>query len=246
MNNPWANLSPYQKRIAVEGLKYGASKLGQWYFQKPPKSGIRKKSTNKYGGLLSSLRKEKKYYDTDVVATIATTAGNLLSNSIVAGITQGLTANTRIGKTVYPKGINLTFTLELPASNAAGSGSDVVRIIVFEDKQSNGAAATVANLLTNLAYDSYRNLEQVKRFRFLMDQTYQLNALGSADSNNNTFTPVNVLVKKNINFKKPCAIEYDASTGAITDLTSCNFGVAIISKNGKITVKQRCRLRYTD
>lgn len=215
----------------------------QWGTKKPliKKGKTMVRILNPYGGILASMRKDKKYHDKSFTAVAIGNTGTLPIDSLNAMV-QGLTAVTRIGKTVYPISIHLKMTLELPSSANNTEGSDIIRIIVYEDKQANKLAVqAITDLLESAAYDSFRNLAQIKRFKFLRDKSFTLNALSVANPN-----PVQRVVNWNIMLKKPCRLEYVGNAGTVADMASCNFGVMAITKGGFIKLKIHSRFRYTD
>ena len=65
------------------------------------------------------------------------------------------------------------------ASTNSSAASNLVRIIVYLDRQCNGAAAGVTDLLESASYLSFRNLANQSRFKFLYDKTIPINVVAS-------------------------------------------------------------------
>ena len=125
---------------------------------------------------------------------------------------------------------------------------DVVRIILYLDKQTNGTAAGVTEILETNDWQSFNNLSNKSRFRTLMDRTYDMNNVcASGDGTTNDLGSFN----RNDTFFKKCniPIEYDSTTGNITEMKSNNIGVLILTRNSGntgMTFSSKMRLRFSD
>ncbi len=188
---------------------------------------------------------ELKFHDLDIDDPTIATNGTIVEDSCNV-IAEGNGEEERIGRKVTLRSINWRFNIRLPEGTAVTTTSDTVRVIVYLDKQTNGATAAVTDLLESDNYQSFNNLANKSRFRTLMDRTYDLNTDLSGDG-----TTVDS-PRFNINdsfFKKiNIPIEYDntATTGAISTQRSNNIGVLLLSKNGLCTFDSKMRLRYSD
>ncbi len=186
---------------------------------------------------------EMKFFDLDLDdATIAT--GGTITDSINK-IAQGTTEITRIGRKCTIRGINWRYVITLAASTAAGDTTDVVRVIMYLDKQCNGATATVLDILESADFQSFNNLSNKSRFRTLSDKTYDLVAHagggdGTTEDYGEDITTDSFYKKCNI------PIEFDSTAGAITEIRSNNLGVLLISQTGKTGFGSKIRLRYSD
>lgn len=117
--------------------------------------------------------------------------------------------------------------------------------MVYWDKQSNGAAATVANLLAGTDINEFRNLQQTGRFRTLHDKIYTLSA--TAGSGNGTTSKFGKQVRRfKVNKNVVIPLTFDGNAGAITDLTTNNLGVMVISESSYAYIKYKWRLRFSD
>ncbi len=220
---------------------------GGWEF------GKRKKRRNGYGKgrggvpmviVQQSPAPELKVHDLDVDdATIA--ANGTIAEDSVLTIPEGVGEEQRIGRKITVKKIGWKFNIKLPAGTTA-TASDTVRVMLYVDKQTNGAAAAVTDLLATDDFQSFNNLSNKSRFYTLMDRTYDVN---TSISGNGTSSDT---VEKQINdsFYKDCnlPIEYDnsATTGAITTMRSNNIGVLLLSESGLCAFQSKMRIRYVD
>ncbi len=165
-------------------------------------------------------------------------------------IAQGNTKSTRIGRKSVIKQINWRYNISLPSviDQVGVSTSDTVRVILYQDKQCNGATATVTDILETADYQSFNQLANKHRFRILMDRTHDINRLTgwSVSATNSTVFSV----ENSYSFYKKCniTIEYDNTgpTGALTTIRSNNICVLLISKIGNADFDSQFRLRFTD
>lgn len=166
---------------------------------------------------------EVKFFDT-VFPSAAIPAGpaSLIDSTLVAEIVNGTGPSDRIGRKIKVLKVDYSYTLQLVGATAI-IASDAVRYDIWLDKQCNGFAPAPAELYTTaatLGTSQYPNLFNEKRFKRLYTRTRQMNsqnAVGAASA------CANFGMKVEGSFRPNVIIEYDASTGNITDLTSNNI-----------------------
>lgn len=125
-----------------------------------------------YGGYSYRGRSELKTIDTENMnAAVSTTGGIVLLN----GITAGTEIFQRVGRKVIMKSILFRITIFNVPTVQDPQGT-AVRIILFYDSQTNGAAPTVANVLSNMQAAAYTpiatspiNLNNRDRFKVIKD-----------------------------------------------------------------------------
>lgn len=196
-----------------------------------------------YYGRYNTDSKELKFFDGVKTQQQAATTGTIYDDSLLH-IVQGISESERIGRKVTVKRISMKGQIELPEQTATSAGSDRLRIVIYKDKQTNGAAATVADLLQSADIDSFRNLENSGRFQFLYDKTIAINASAAA-GNGTANDSFNIVRHMKWNKELNLSIEYSSTTGAITELRSNNIGVMCISDQGRATFLYSWRARYT-
>jgi len=124
---------------------------------------------SKYPGIT-----ESKFLDLSLNVTtsfpLATTSTTLLLN----GIAQGVDAITRVGRRIAMKYI--TFRLTVSSANTSAGIPQNMRVILFVDRQVNGAAAaaTGAQLLNVDAMNGLPNLDNRDRFKILKEWRWSL------------------------------------------------------------------------
>lgn len=186
---------------------------------------------------------ELKFFDTSTALTTTATAGAILLDTLCA-IPQGVTESTRVGRKCVLKSISCKIHLESPIT-ANLVNSDLVRIIIYWDKQTNGATAAVTDILETADLFSFRNLSNSGRFRCLHDETYSLNPpRGAGDGATNDSGDY----REYHAFNKRCNIplEFSGSTPSIADLRTNNIGFLVISEAALSRVGFTSRVRFSD
>ncbi len=188
-------------------------------------------------------RGELKFHDVDLDDNVIATGVNVTDS--INKIPQGVTEITRIGRKATIRKIGWRFRLQLPAVASAGTGGDTVRVIMYQDKQTNGATAASTDLLETANFQSFRNLSNIGRFNILMDRTYELNSMGAAGdgtANDSLSYEMNDTFFKDVNIP----IEFNAGAGAIGEIRTNNLGVFLVGNAGLASFTSKIRLRFTD
>lgn len=194
----------------------------------------------------SRMNSELKFHDVDIDDASIAQNGTILNSGTVNIIPQGTEEDQRIGRKCVIKSINWWGNLSLGAGSAAATASDTVRIILYLDKQCNGATASVTDLLAEDNYQSFNNLANKERFRTLMDKTFALSPSGAGGNGTTNFT---IESEENFSFYSKCniSIEYSSTLGALTEIRSNNLGVLVLAKDGgRVTLDSKMRLRFTE
>lgn len=197
-----------------------------------------------YYGRFSKRDGELKFHDVDLDDAVVSGGGTVTATINI--IPQGTTEVERIGRKCNIRKIAWRYSLSLPAAAGATLVSgDILRMILFIDKQANGATAAVTDVLESAHYQSFNNLSNSGRFRILMDKTYDLNNTAGAGDGAVNDSP---LWEISDSFYKDCniPIEFSSTTGAITEIRSNNLGVLLISRGGSPKLDSKFRLRFSD
>ncbi len=186
---------------------------------------------------------ELKFHDVDLDDATITAGANITpSINLVA---QGTDESERIGRKFTIKNIGWRFSVTLPAVTGSASAKDTVRVLMYVDKQCNGATAAALDVLETADYQSFNNLANKSRFRTLMDRTYDLNA-GAGGGDGTTEDYGSVVINDTFFKKVNIPIEYSAVASTITGISSNNIGVILMSSAGIGGFKSKLRLRFTD
>lgn len=231
----------YQNLYKNLRMKRGRTNGGRKAAPKKFKKGYNRTGGN--WGRYSGSNAELKFHDVDLNDTNVASAGTVTPS--INLIPQGVTEITRVGRKCTLKKISWNIRIITIAGSSEAS-SDVVRFILFQDKQCNGATAAVLDILETADFLSFRNLSNTGRFRILWDKFVQMNhtAAGGNGTAIETVEHAQFLTyHKDVNIP----LEFDATTGAITEIRSNNIGVLMISQGNTISLlDSKFRLRFSD
>lgn len=223
--------SPY-KRPYVKSRKFipGVDRTGGFY------------------GRYASRDGELKFHDVDLDDAIIAVGGQVTPTINI--IPQGITEVTRIGRKCTIKSINWRFRLTLQENDAVATPGNVetTRVILYQDKQCNGATAAVTDLLETDDVHSFRNLANSGRFNFIYDKIYAMNYMGMASDG------VGLVSQgpnsREISMYKKCDIPLEfnssASDGSLATIRSNNLGVMLVCLSGTASFNSKIRLRFSD
>ncbi len=183
---------------------------------------------------------ELKFFDTTVASTSTLVAGAVISPSLVL-IPQGVTESERVGRKCTIKAMYIQGQIISKNTTTVTDADDTVKILIFLDKQANGAAAAVTDLLETATVNSFNNLSNSSRFKTLKVVRMSLRATAAtATSTFNQQYDFACAVKLNL------PIEYSGVTGAIGEIRSNNIGILVISQDAKSNVQWTVRVRFSD
>lgn len=125
---------------------------------------------------------ELKVIDTDLSAiTGFDTTGSV---TLLNGIAQGTDYNTRIGRKFTMKTLYVRMSLQ-PGATAANIA--LARFIVVYDRQANGQAPAITDVLTAVNDSSLNNLTNRDRFVIITDKVYKVGLSTSMESGRQIF-----------------------------------------------------------
>lgn len=234
-----AGRNPYSKAAAAMALVMGKA---AWKRYNPWKKASNKgkgkyRRVGYYGRFNGGPGRELKFFNLANVNATGTVSSTGEIFPTVNNIGQGTNESQRIGRKCTIRSLQWHYTITLPVA-ASAIGDDVIRVILYLDKQANGAAALVTDVLYVADYNAFYNPENMGRFRILMDRSHAINATaGDANRFSKTYQG---------HFSKRCTVplEFSQSTGALTEIKSNNIGVLFISMQGQATFDSVMRLRF--
>lgn len=179
---------------------------------------------------------EWKYSDVLVNHDVNTATALTLLN----GLVPGTGATQRIGQKIVIKSIEIRVRVQVDPN---GGVRQLVRWMVVMDRQANGAAPTLAQILNVNTPYGLRNLENRKRFKIILDNVKYLAPLNQEGDG----CYYHVYFK----FRKPLIVEYNAgNAGTVADIVSNSLYMFSVGDqaagNGDAVLASYCRLRYTD
>jgi len=232
---------------------------GSDYKKMKSKSGPQIKGKFKYQSTNMMLSRKPEIKSIDIRATTLANNWGTTSNVVLLnGIAEGTSFFDRIGRKVSCKSVHVKIGI-VRNVNLATSVQEAIRCLVVYDKQTNGAAPILSDLILSYAtggatsstvFDG-RNLDKRDRFRVLMDFTTVMPASGpNASGNNNGNVGQQLYIERFIKCPNTFDTVYggsDASAGSVT--TGGLFFVTIGSVANNAT-QWACnfasRVRYFD
>jgi len=196
----------------------------------------------KYGGKSAEL----KFFDNAISFNFDST-GEVPATGQLCTIAQGVAQTQRVGRKITIKKIvaKLTITLATPTD---AIGSDILRLALVQDTQTNGAAATfsgVGGVFETDQVNALRNIDNTSRFRVLKDFRLQMNPTAGVSG---AWVAVKKTCDFNINCNIPIIYDGSATTGAIDTIRSNNL--FLVARGGATDDLYTCvgniRLRFLD
>ncbi len=230
------------------GVPWGAAASTRTFMRKrgyPNRLGVFGGFTRR-AGYYGRYPGELKFHDVDLDDAVVASAGTVQGTGSINLIPQGVTEIQRDGRKCTITKIQWRCRVQLPETDAAADPAqgDTLRMIMFLDKQANGATAATLDFLESTDFQSYKNLANSSRFWTIFDKTVSINYAGLASDGAGVVSQAKVT--RNYSFFKKCVIplEFDSTTGAITEIRSNNIGVLLISENGVVGFGSKIRLRF--
>lgn len=243
-----------RKRSRTIVLSGGASGIGVLAPRAAPRK--RRKQTFQpgrdrvggYYGRFSGAGAEFKFHDVDLDNNTVAAGGNMTDS--INKIAQSVTESERIGRKCVIKSVQWKFDTFLPISDAAATplDGDTIRVILYVDKQANGATAANTDILETNDYQSFRNLAQQSRFTILMDRQINMNYITLASDGAGVVSQGEV-IRQGVFYKRcnvPIEFDNTSGDGAITTIRTNNIGVMLLGKNGRMGFQSKIRLRFSD
>lgn len=177
--------------------------------------------------------REVKYFGTDFTHQGIPGGGVIVTS--LNNIAQGAEDDERIGRTATVQSLQMRGRIQL----ASGALADHLRVIVFVDKQTNGASAAVLDVLQTAVIDSFRNPHTFDRFTFLTDSTVSINP-------STLEAPLAVTTERytRFNVSLDVPLHFSGTIGAIGELRGNNLGVLMISDVGVMNMRWKARIRF--
>lgn len=190
------------------------------------------------------LNIEKKFFDTAINFTVDAT-GEVPATGQLNLIPQGVTESTRVGRTCQLKSIQFRAQVRYdPGTDTRGSTT--AYILLVQDRQANGAAAAITDVMTgNDLATAMINMANSERFKIVRRWVVHLDAeAGVAAAYSTSVKDIDDYIKINT------SVEFSSTTGAITEIKSNNYfllaSTGVVTTDDAIAVVGTCRMRFTD
>lgn len=240
-------------KVATAGFKLG-QRMGRWYYGGPRQSRRGKMGSKRAGfamlgrgrgGLARRVARLEKRAKAQELKTHDISASTTYSStgtvSYLSGIAQGDQSINREGLKI--NAIKLYGRARI-IGNTTSSSAQIIRIIIFRDKDCNGALPTITGsdgLLEVASPDSLFSHETRNRFRIMFDRTWTVGSDGS-DGLDQKSVRINAALPR-----KGLTCYYSGTGSAIADADANGlFMLIIVADDGTNhpTVSSNLRLRY--
>lgn len=194
---------------------------------------------------------EMKFFDQEINEGSLAANGTIFLNgsaeASILRIPQGTGESERIGRKLTIRKIAWRYEITIDLQVAATLTDQTIRVILYNDKQTNGTAATTTDILEQNDRFSFRNLTNSGRFRILYDKKHSISPLIAASDagvwTSGQRTTCYKMYLDNLNIP----VEYAALDGAIVELRSNNINMLIMTKTAATTTfASTMRIRYSD
>jgi len=188
---------------------------------------------------------ELKFFDTTVDQGTVSSVG-VVVNSLNL-IPQNTTQTGRIGRKCTIKSIQWNYQVSLGRVDDAMNPApgDTLRMILYQDKQCNGATIVGTDLLLSSIH-SFKNLTNSNRFIVLCDKLVNVNYTAVASDTVGFMTQPRVTKMAKWYKRVNIPLEFSGIAGAIIEIRSNNLGVLLITTNGLCNIDSIVRLRFAD
>jgi len=200
---------------------------------------------------------EKKFWDTPVLLHSNATVGEFVPT--LTGIQQNTNPFGRIGRKITVTNVNGHFKLT-SGTSATTAAAGQYRIILGIDKQANGAAPLITDILSDLSAvpppgtgpalspNSFRNMFNVERFVILKDKLITLNRQAQSTTAGESYEGSRIL---KLSWKGAVPVLFNSDGYTVSDITSNNFFMCMLANStggGGADEELRgiVRVKYTD
>lgn len=201
---------------------------------------------NRTGGYLNGRvgGKELKFFDITEGPDIISVTGTM-TNSTLNNMVQGTGQQERIGRKCVIRSISVQWHANMPPVTDVSVTHDAISWYLVLDRQCNGAAAIPGDILQSpLTFESFRDLENIQRFKVLKRINIQLNVSGLGEDSGTMQLSFQAKTGRfHVNVNIP--IYYSGVTNNINEIKSNNLLMMAISKHGDIRIEYKARIRFT-
>lgn len=216
-------------------------------------------------------RGEMKYFDS-VRDNVSVTASATWANTVydpnvfpVAGMntlfapTVGAGINQRIGKACKVHKIKITGCFSIPPqiNQVAADAGSYIRLMLVEDKQTNGTQMTGGQVMTApgvasaiLAVESFQNIDNFGRFKVLKDKTFVIqNPSIAFDGTNVEQSGLIRKFKMTYKPRKPVEVRFNATNGGtIADIVDHSWHIIANNSSADLNpnISYYCRVCFKE
>ncbi len=215
-------------------------------------SAGRRRSNLRSGGFIGI---ENKFYDTKVSGdSIVTTTASAevdppADDHCLNAIAQGDGESNRDGRQCRLTSVQLKglLTIDVLSDQADIPQGNILRVIIYHDKQTNGAQASSEQVLLDTAgvdLCSLRNPQYTKRFTVWYDQTFDMSPLtaGTDGANTNSIAAPSKYFEFYKQIDMP--VNFISTTSNIANITDNSIHVIAIAQAAGAKISYQARVRF--
>lgn len=192
-------------------------------------------------------RKEEKYFTTDFDINPCISVGTIVPT--LNDIGEGTSNQNRIGRQVILESLHMRYYIKLNSNTASGfvPASDAVRVLIYLDKQANGAAAIPLDLLSIDNFLSFNEIDNSGRFVTLGEIIEDMNVLAITQNGVGNYSAADAYKTGEWHRNVRIPIDFSGPLGLLSNISSFNIGVLIISlRDTETRFRGKVRVRFTD
>lgn len=161
------------------------------------------------------------------------------SETTLVAPTQGTAVDNRLGNKITVRNIMVRGWIYLTGDVPNTEYCDLLRLVLVQDKQPNGAAPAVTDVFDSDEIHGLWNMDNRQRFRVHADKTYRLKG-GDASGADLDIVPVHFELPMKV------AVTYKGNAGTVADIATNNFFIYICTWGGNCTVDLNWEVDFTD
>ena len=191
------------------------------------------------------MAREQQFHDVVVDEASIPFNGVISAPSLVL-IRQGFGESQRLGRQILVRSLAWRYRVQLlPVSTVAAlNPGATVRCILFMDRQANGAAAVVTDILETAVYQAFVNKANQERFLVMYDETWHLNH-SAATEVGGLMSFTGEVAGDFVEFDLEDVVDYSGADPVIEQVTSMNFGILLIGlSDGPTALFSKVRVTY--
>lgn len=177
-------------------------------------------ATKEYVKKVIDNRMEDKQLGTNLINQLS---DNVAQFFLLNGISQGGDQGQRVGDRIRMKHLDLRYSA---TQAGTGTGSQCIRVIIFVDRQPNGAAPSATQLFLDTTageeYVSPFNINGSKRYKILYDKFHDIQRVGGATDTRSVVSKNKQKIKINM------PVVYNGTTSGIASINTNALYCAIV------------------
>ncbi len=201
---------------------------------------------------------ENKFIDFELTSTALDSTWdnyNPTTTNCISATAIGNTESTRDGRVYYINSVHLKGSVRATTlESQTGPISDLLaRVVVVLDTQTNASEVVALDVMDGAQTDdiySFRNLQNTKRFRVLMDKIIKVPraSINTNEGAANLFaagTWISYPFQYNLKFKKPIRVQCVGTSATVASISDNSIGVIAVASSTEVSLNYQSRIRFS-